>query len=124
MKLMTNELAQKLPPLGATKGMAPEKIKVPAKFFDSESRLAFFPVEYDPKTRKCYGLVAAYEWMLAHFSLDELESVETVKSHVPFHEASLAFVQSELLRLRELAGHICEMAKVSREKPDSEKGKG
>lgn len=114
MKLMTKELERKLPPMGATNGMSPDEIKIPAKFFDSATTLAFFPIEYDPQARICYGLVAGHECVLGRFSVDELESLETVKNHLGFSESTLSQVHNDLLSQKELASHVWGMVWVPR----------
>ena len=102
--LLTRRLKQKLLPLGATTGMPIEKIRIPTKFFDSVTRRAFFPVEYDFRQNICYGLVvgARNKCVLAYFSVSELESLGSVKRHMRFYESTLAQVYQDMLWMKKM----------------------
>jgi hypothetical protein len=76
MKLMTEELEQLFPPLYATEGKDPRKVKIIAKFFTPFSNWTWYATEYDPQKRIFFGYVRGLENELGYFSLDELESVK------------------------------------------------
>lgn len=71
MKLLTKELRQQLPALGAT-----EKIKDPqviCKFFTPDSDWNWYVTEFD-QADTFFGLVDGFEVELGYFSLSELEA--------------------------------------------------
>lgn len=75
MKLLTAGLLKRLPPLFSTEERRLEDIVVPCRFFAPDSCYAWFPFEFDPKTRFFFGWVEGqYDSELAHFDLDYLES--------------------------------------------------
>ena len=74
MKLLTKELAKKLPPLYSQEDKGDEAIAY-AKFFTPWAGWTWYATEYHPETRTCFGLVVGQETELGYFSLDELESV-------------------------------------------------
>jgi hypothetical protein len=76
MKLMTKELEQLFPPLYATEGKDPRKVKIIAKFFTPFGNWTWYATEYDPQKRIFFGYVRGLENELGYFSLDELESVK------------------------------------------------
>jgi len=72
MQLLTQELRDKLPALGAT-----EKVDDPSaivKFFTPDSSWTWFATEFDGDDT-FFGLVVGFEVELGYFSLSELESV-------------------------------------------------
>ena len=71
MKLLTNELRAKLPPLYST-----EKDEDPtavAKFFTPDSNWTWYATEFDGEDR-FFGLVDGFDKELGYFSLSELAS--------------------------------------------------
>jgi hypothetical protein len=76
MKLLTPEIAAKLPPIYANEHKAPSEIKVVAKFFNPCGRGTWYATEYDPDERMFFGYCHLFEGELGYFSLDELESVK------------------------------------------------
>lgn len=72
MKLLTNELRRKLPPLYATEhdGDPP----VICKFFTPDSRWTWYAIEFDANDT-FFGWVEGLEKELGYFSLSELDSV-------------------------------------------------
>ena len=74
MKLMTKELEQLFPPLYATEGKDPRKVKIIAKFFTPLGNWRWYATEYEPHKRIFFGYVRGFENELGYFSLDELES--------------------------------------------------
>jgi hypothetical protein len=73
MKLLTQKLRKKLPPLYAQEGKGGKAI-VHAKFFTPDSNWTFYASEYDGQDR-FFGLVDGHCKELGYFSLSELESV-------------------------------------------------
>ena len=74
MKLLTEEIKKKLPPLGATDGQGDDAI-VQVKFYTPWAGWTWYALEYDPETRVFFGLVDGFEKEYGSFSLDELESI-------------------------------------------------
>lgn len=74
MKLLTQEILGKLPPLYATDGQG-DKAIVQVKFFTPWTRWTWYATEYSPEEKVFFGLVHGQEEELGYFSLDELESV-------------------------------------------------
>ncbi len=76
MKLLTQELIKKFPPLYGTEKIPLGEKKVIAKFFHPFSKWTFYAVEYDPKDRLFWGLTEGdfKEW--GYQSLDEIEKTK------------------------------------------------
>lgn len=72
MKLLTKEIREQLPPLGATDEVVNPIARV--KFFAPWTNWTWFAVEFDD-IDLFYGLVVGLETELGYFSLRELESV-------------------------------------------------
>ena len=73
MKLMTKELATKVPKLYETERVPmPEKV-AHAKFFHPVSNWTWYVIEYDG-VDSCFGLVIGHETEFGYFSLRELSS--------------------------------------------------
>jgi hypothetical protein len=73
MILLPDELAARLPALGATEHEADPVVRV--KFFTPMSSWTWYVLEYDPEQRLFFGLVDGFEEELGYFSLAELESL-------------------------------------------------
>lgn len=72
-RLMTKELARKVPPLGATED---ERDPIAfCKLFTPGSDWSWYLTEYDPETREAFGLVHGDYEEIGYFNLDELESL-------------------------------------------------
>lgn len=97
MKLMTKELAAKLPPLYANENVA-DPIAI-VKFFHPFSNWTWYATEFDG-TDTFYGLVNGFESELGYFSLSELSSLR-VKG-LPI-ERDLYFKPTPLSKLKEAA---------------------
>ncbi len=94
MQLMTQEIGDVLPKLGATDGQG-EAAVARVKFFAPWSRWTWYATEYDSEQRVFFGLVVGWEPELGYFSLDELESLRgpgglTVERDMFFQPVSLA----------------------------------
>lgn len=74
MKLLTEEIEKKLPPLGSSDGQGMKAV-AQVKFFTPDSNWTWYATEYDPKDRLFFGLVVGFERELGYFSLRELEEV-------------------------------------------------
>ena len=72
MKLLTEDIRSKLPPLGSTDRLPHDEILVPVKFFTPDSSWTWYPVEFDGEDL-LFGLVVGFEIEAGHFSLAELE---------------------------------------------------
>lgn len=72
MKLLTNELRRKLPPLYATEHE--EDPQIICKFFTPDSNWTWYAFEFDGSDT-FFGWVEGLEKELGYFSLSELESV-------------------------------------------------
>jgi len=73
MKLLTQELRKKLPPLYSQDGKGGKAV-AHVKFFTPDSNWTFHGVEFDGEDR-FFGLVDGHCKELGYFSLSELESV-------------------------------------------------
>lgn len=81
MKLISSELAKKLPQLYETEGVPlPEKV-AHAKLFHPASSWAWYVIEYDGQDT-CFGLVVGHETEFGYFSLRELSEAEFYGLHV------------------------------------------
>lgn len=75
MKLMTRELAAKLPQLYETEhAPLPEKVAY-AKLFHPASSWTWYVMEYDGQDT-CFGLVVGQETEFGYFSLEELSQLQ------------------------------------------------
>ena len=74
MKLLTEELRKKLPPLYATEDTPDCDKIVYAKFFTPDSSWTWWAIEFDGDDT-FFGLVDGLEVEMGYFSLSELESV-------------------------------------------------
>ena len=74
MKLLTNEIITKLPPLYATENETNPIAQV--KLFTPDSNWTWYIMEYDPNEKIGFGYVCGLENELGYFSLDELESLK------------------------------------------------
>jgi hypothetical protein len=102
MKLLTQELRKKLPPLYATEQtpMA-EKLAV-VKFFTPWTSWTWYGVEFDGEDR-FFGLVDGFEREFGYFSLAELESIRgpaglTIERDLHFEPTRLVELYPELLQ--------------------------
>lgn len=81
MKLITRELAAKLPQLYETESVPlPEKV-AHVKLFHPARSWTWYVMEYDGKDT-CWGLVVGHETEFGYFSLQELSQVEAYGLHV------------------------------------------
>lgn len=97
MKLLTKELAKKLPPLYGQENVPEDEKVVYAKFFTPMSNWTWYATEYDPEERIFYGLVFGHEKKWGYFSLDELQ--ELADKHIV--ERDLYFDQCKIKELPE-----------------------
>lgn len=75
MKLLTQEILNKIPPLRSQEDKGEDAIAY-VKFFTPSSDWTWYATEYDPLNREFFGLVQGFEEELGYFSLDELENVK------------------------------------------------
>lgn len=74
MKLLTQQIRKKLPPLYSQDGKGGKAV-VYLKLFCPDSNWTFFATEFDGKDT-FFGLVHGFEKEFGYFSLKELESVK------------------------------------------------
>jgi len=74
MKLLTQAIRSKLPPLGSTEAQSHDKLIVQAKFFTPDSSWTWYCLEFDGDDT-LFGLVVGFEVEMGYWSLSELESV-------------------------------------------------
>ena len=73
MKLMTDEIAARLPALCSQDGKGLDAI-VQVKYFTPDSNWTWYATEYDPETRTFFGYVVGFESGFGTFTLDEMEA--------------------------------------------------
>jgi len=74
MKLLTEEIRKRLPPLGANDETPLDEMIAQVKFFTPDSSWTWYAVEFDGEDI-FWGLVQGFEEEFGTFSLSELESV-------------------------------------------------
>lgn len=74
MKLLTKEILNRLPKMGATEHQDDPVIQ--AKFFTPWTNWTWFAIEYEPEQELFFGYVKGFENELGYFSLAELESLQ------------------------------------------------
>lgn len=76
MKLLTQEIRRKLPPLGSQEPLGPKAV-VHVKFFTPDSNWTWYAISGAPEGDDFvfFGLVDGHEKELGYFSLSELQSV-------------------------------------------------
>ena len=88
-QLMTRELADAIPDLGANANVADcDNVLAPAKLFSPYTNWTWYITELDPETGQCFGLVEGFERELGYFDLSELAET-TVFGGVPAVERDL-----------------------------------
>ena len=99
-KLMTKELGDTIPAIGANENAADyDDVLAPAKFFSPYSNWNWFVTEWDAETGLCFGLVEGFEMELGYFDLTELAEV-TVFGGVPAVERELYWQPRTLGEIR------------------------
>jgi hypothetical protein len=74
MELLTDEIAQRLPPLYSQEEQGDSAIAV-VKFFTPWTNWTWYASEYSPEKRLFFGVAVGHEWEFGYFSLDELEEI-------------------------------------------------
>ena len=99
-KLMTKELAETIPALGANEDVADyDAVLAPAKLFSPYSGWTWYITEWDAESGLCFGLVEGFEMELGYFDLTELSEV-TVFGSVPAVERDLYWEPQTLGEIR------------------------
>ena len=75
MKLLPQEIADRLPPLYSQEGQGENAI-AQAKFFTPWTNWTWYASEYDPADRLFFGVVVGHEREFGNFSLDEIEAIK------------------------------------------------
>ena len=73
MKLLTQEIRERLPPLYSTQTQEDPVAFV--RYFHPQSKWVWVATEYSPEEKLFFGLVIGFERELGYFSLEELESI-------------------------------------------------
>ena len=73
MKLLTKELINKLPKLGAIKDQEDPKALV--KLFTPWTDWTWYILEYDSETEQCYGIADGFFKELGYFDLKEIKEI-------------------------------------------------
>ena len=88
-QLMTKEIGQKMPALGAHEDVEDyDTVRAPVKLFSPYSGWRWYVTEWDAETGTCFGLVEGFETELGYFDLTELAET-TVLGGVPAVERDL-----------------------------------
>ena len=88
-KLMTKELGEKIPAIGANEDVEDfDDVLAIAKLFSPYTGWRWFITEWDPETGTCFGLVQGFETEAGYFDLTELAET-TVLGKVPAVERDL-----------------------------------
>lgn len=74
MKLLPQEIAERLPPLYSQEEEGENAI-AHVKFFTPWSGWTWYASEYTPTERLFFGVVVGHERELGYFSLDEIEAI-------------------------------------------------
>jgi len=75
VKLLTQELRRRFPPLYTNEDKEAYQVKIIAKFFDPCGSWTWYATEFDGEDI-FFGFVRGFENELGYFSLSELESVK------------------------------------------------
>ncbi len=99
-ELMTKEIGEKIPVLGANENAADyDSVLAPAKLFSPYNGWRWYITEWDPATGTCFGLVEGFEMELGYFDLTELAEV-TLFGGVPAVERDLFWIPTTLGEIR------------------------
>jgi hypothetical protein len=75
MKLLTQELINKIPPLYGQDGKGSNALAF-VKLFTPDSTWSWYITELDPEESLCFGLIDGFEKELGYFSLNEIEQIK------------------------------------------------
>ncbi len=87
-KLMTAELAKKIPSLYANENSSHAEAIAHVKFFSPYSGWTWYAMEFDGEDT-FYGLVIGHEREFGYFSLSELENLSGMNGQLPLVERDL-----------------------------------
>jgi len=75
MKLLTQDIIRKFPPIGATDGKNPKDVEIIAKFFTPDAQASWYATEYDPRTGEMFGWADMGMGMgeLGYFDFNEIK---------------------------------------------------
>ena len=103
-KLMTKELGDTIPAIGATDNVADyDAVLAPAKLFSPYNGWTWYITEWDLETGLCFGLVEGFELELGYFDLTELAEA-TVFGSVPAVERDLYWQPVTIGEIRRQSG--------------------
>ena len=103
-KLMTKELGDTIPAIGATDNAADyDSVLAPAKLFSPYNGWTWYITEYDAETGLCFGLVEGFEVEIGYFDLTELAEA-TVLGGVPAVERDLYWQPVTIGEIRRQSG--------------------
>ena len=99
-KLMTKELGDAIPAMGANEDAADyDDVLAPAKLFSPYTGWRWYVTEWDAESGLCFGLVEGFETELGYFDLTELAEI-TVFGSVPAVERDLYWAPQTLGEIR------------------------
>ena len=77
MKLMTKEIEKKLPTLGSTDGLPPDRVEIVAKYFTPDANFTWYVTEWekDRDDYRLFGWVEGPYPELGYFMLSDLEGI-------------------------------------------------
>tara|TARA_R110000744_G_scaffold72668_2_gene145748 strand:+ start:2589 stop:2882 length:294 start_codon:yes stop_codon:yes gene_type:complete len=75
MKLLTKDIAKKLPELYTTENVATQNKMIQVKYFCPWNSWTWYGVEFNPETNTFFGFVEGIESEWGYFSLNELQNV-------------------------------------------------
>lgn len=93
MKLMTNEIVDKMPNLYDTEGIEAKNKVAQVKFFNPFGSGTWFGIEYDPDDRLFFGYVdLGYGGEWGYFSLNELEDIGFIERDLYFQPTKMGTI--------------------------------
>ncbi len=105
-KLMTKELGEKIPAIGATEDVDDfNDVLAVAKLFSPYTGWRWFITEWDPESGLCFGLVEGFETEAGYFDLTELAEL-TVLGNVPAVERDLYWEPMALGEIKRQSGSM------------------
>ena len=99
-KLMTKELGDKIPRIGANEDVNDfDDVLAIAKLFSPYTGWRWYVTEWDPESGLCFGLVQGFEAEIGYFDLTELAEA-TVLGSVPAVERDLYWEPKTIREIR------------------------
>lgn len=101
MKLMTEELKERFKEVGRQEEKGEDAVVI-LKLFTPDSNWTWWATEFDPQTRRFFGLVKGFEVEMGYFSLDELQGAKgpmglPIERDLYWNEVTIGEVRRTLL---------------------------